>query len=430
VYKNLFAKLSEQPVFTNLKNHWINFATKLQEQFQLKPWLKPALLGSLAGFVVVVALFSLFFASGLSSTFVRSQYRQAASNQDSQNETPPEPSPEPTPPIYSAAVLGYGGAGHDGGLLTDSIMVAQINTGTQQIALVSVPRDSWVALPSQGWDKPEQYWKVNAAYAIGSDDRKYPQKPLEFTGEAGGGSLARYALEQIVGFPIDHFIAVDFTGFKRAVDVLGGITVQVDRPLTDPFYPIPGLEDETCEKSEEEIEELTATMSGDLLLHEFTCRFEVLEFSAGSQHMDGETALNYVRSRHAPNDGGDFNRSRRQRSVLFAVRDKILAIDFIPKLIPFIQSITGHVRTDMSLPFMREMLEQRDEFLDYQIVPVPLTTDEQNILKIGTSSNGQSIVLPKTASASAIRANEIDWQPVWEYVDQQLRLAADDISVE
>lgn len=407
---------------------------KLQEQFQLKPWLKPALLGSLVGFVVVIVLFSLYFASVISSTFVRSQYRKTASNQDSQNaaqnEIPLKPSPEPTPPIYSAAVLGYGGAGHDGGLLTDSIMVVQINTGTQQIALISVPRDSWVALPSQGWDEPKQYWKVNAAYAIGSDDKKYPQKPLEFTGEAGGGSLARYSLEQIVGFPIDHFIAVDFTGFKRAIDVLGGITVQVDRPLTDPFYPIPGLEDETCGKSEEEIRELTATMSGDLLLHEFTCRFETLEFSAGSQYMDGETALKYVRSRHAPNDGGDFNRSRRQRSVLFAMRDKILKIDFIPKLIPFIQSITGHVRTDMSVSFIGEMLERREEFLKYQIVPVPLTTDEQNILKISTSSNGQSIVLPKTASASATLSNEVDWQPVWEYIDEQLRLAAQDISVE
>ncbi len=385
-------------------------------------WLIPVGLGLLGGLLVLFFAYK-FFISNVSSIFVSSQFGQGLnqgkdSNQNQQQE--PTPTPVPTPPIYTVALLGYGGAGHDGGALTDSIMVAKIDTGAKNIGLISVPRDSWVSLPTNGWDQPEQHWKINAAYAIGIDDRGYPNKPVEFTGDAGGGSLARYGLEEIVGFPVQHFMAVDFTGFKKAIDVLGGITVKVERPLIDPYYPIPGNEDETCGVSEEEITQRVATLSGDLLQQEFSCRYEVLSFEPGKQLMDGETALKYARSRHAQNDGGDFNRSRRQRSVLFAARDKILAIDFIPKIIPFLQTITGHVRTDMPIEFIREMLARRDEFLEYEVVAIPLTTDATNALGISTSANGQSIVVPKDASRSAVLANEVNWNSVHEYIDFQL----------
>lgn len=384
-------------------------------------WLIPVGLGMFGGIIVLFLAYR-FFISNVSSIFVSSQFGQGqnqgkGSNQNQQESTP---TPVPTPPIYTIALLGYGGAGHDGGALTDSIMVAKIDTGTEKIGLISIPRDSWVGLPTNGWDQPEQHWKINAAYAIGIDDRGYPKKPIEFMGDAGGGSLARYGLEEIVGFPVQHFVAVDFTGFKRAIDVLGGVTVKVERPLTDPFYPIPGKEDDTCGVSEEEIAQRTATLSGDLLQHEFACRYEVLSFEPGRQLMDGETALKFARSRHAPNDGGDFNRSARQRAVLFAARDKILAIDFIPKIIPFLQTITGHVRTDMSVEYIREMLARRDEFLEYEVVAIPLTTDATNALAISTSANGQSIVVPKDASRSAVMANEVNWLSVHKYISEKL----------
>lgn len=393
-------------------------ARKQWRQLNQKAWFKPALFGSLAGLLVVIGGFFFYRTSGISDIFVDSTYK--SDDTSNQTQTEPTPTPEPTPPIYTVALLGYGGAGHDGGALTDSIMIVRVDTGLEKIGLISVPRDSWIKLPTQGWDAPFEYWKVNAAYAIGLDDRDYPHKPAEFSGEAGGGSMARYALEQIVGFPIDYFIAVDFTGFKQAIDVLGGVRVQVDRPLIDPFYPIPGNEDELCDKSPEEVEQLTATLSGDLLLHEFSCRFETLEFPAGPQVMDGATALKFARSRHASNDGGDFNRSRRQRAVLFAVRDKMLAINFIPKLLPFMQTMSGHIRTDLSPDFIREMLERREEFIDYEIVAIPLTTDESNALAISVSANGQSIVVPKEASRSAVMANEIDWSGVHVYIENKL----------
>jgi LCP family protein required for cell wall assembly len=320
----------------------------------------------------------------------------------------PSPSGPPPPPIHTFALLGHGSPGHQGGLLTDSIMIIKIDTGLKKIGLISVPRDSWLELPSHGWEEPRG-WKVNAAYAIGSSGRQYLDRPDEFKGEAGGGQFAKHALEQVVGFPIDYFVALDFTGFEKSIDVLGGVDVFVARTFEDPFYPIPGEQENPCEKTEEQIAETVATLSAALVEQEFPCRYETLSFERGTQHLDGETALKFVRSRHAPEDGGDFNRARRQRSVLLAVRDKVLAIDFIPKIIPFLSKLTYNMKTDLSLFQINEFLNQRQEFLDYEIVGIPLTSGRDNVLQFGVSGGGQSILRP--------RAGEGEWQQVHRYLE-------------
>ncbi len=380
--------------------------TKLQRLRDRVKMIHPVAWALVAGLFIASAIvsFALFTYSGI--------YVGDSGSIANPNAQPsPSPSGPPPPPVYTFALLGYGGAGHDGGRLTDSIMVIKIDTGLKKIGLISVPRDSWVSFPSSGWDD-ERHWKVNAAYAIGSDDRSYPNKPEQFTGEAGGGNLARYSLEKIVGFPVDHFVALDFTGFRKAIDVLGGVDVFVERSFEDPFYPIPGEEDNVCEKSEEDIAALTATLSAAKVEQEFTCRYEVLSFTRGTVHMDGETALKFVRSRHSPTDGGDFNRARRQRNLLLAVKDRVLSIGFIPKIIPFVTSLTYNLQTNVSVSEMTNYLDQRDAFLEYEIMGIPLTSDEDNALTITTSADGQSIVAPKTGID--------DWQSVHEYIQQQL----------
>lgn len=324
----------------------------------------------------------------------------------------PSPSGPPPPPIYTIALLGHGSPGHEGGLLTDSIMIIKVDTGLEKIGLISVPRDSWVSFPSHGWEE-ERYWKVNAAYAVGSSQQQYLDRPDEFQGEAGGGELAKYTLEKIVGFPIDYFVALDFTGFQKSIDVLGGVEVDVARTFDDPFYPIPGEEENTCGRSEEDIAALTATLSAAKVEQEFPCRFENLHFDRGTNFMDGETALKFVRSRHSPTDGGDFNRARRQRAVLLAVKDKVLAIDFIPKIIPFVSKLTYNMKTDVSVFQMNEFLNMSGEFLDYEIVGIPLTSDRDNLLKFGVSARGQSILQPK--------AGIDEWGDVHAYIDLKMQ---------
>ena len=214
----------------------------------------------------------------------------------------------------------------------------------------------------------------------------------------------------MTGLPIDHYAVVDFYSFRKAIDVLGGVDVKVENAFDDYHYPIEGEEDNTCDKSEEDIAGLTATMSGQLLEEQFPCRYEDLHFDAGVTHMDGETALKYVRSRHSATDGGDFNRAARQRQLILAVKAKVLSIGFLTKAIPFINSLSDDFHTDMDLATMTELFGKKDEWSSYKIKMTALTTD--NVLKLGVSQNGQSILMPQ--------AGQDNWPAIQTWLQQQL----------
>lgn len=320
------------------------------------------------------------------------------------NSLEPSPTLDPLRP-YSILLLGWGGGGHEGGRLTDSVMVARVNPRTREIHLISIPRDVWVSFPSSS--EGETHWKVNAAYAIGSDQRGYQSRPDTYKGEAGGGALARYAVGKIVGFPIDYFVSLNFAGFEKSIDVLGGVTVRVERTLDDPWYPITGLENDTCDKSPEEIEAI-ATLSAEQAEKEFPCRYEHLHFDPGLTQMDGETALKYARSRHG-SDGGDFGRAARQRNVIAAVREKVFALNFVTKIIPFISTMAGNLETDIPLSKMQEWVAQANEFEGYTIHNVALT--DQNVFRQSRSNNGQFILAPKDGIDA--------WESVHAYLEDQ-----------
>lgn len=323
----------------------------------------------------------------------------------------PEPSPDPLAP-YSILLLGYGGGGHAGGKLTDTMMVATVYPRLKKIFLITIPRDVWVAFPSS--DEGETHWKVNAAYAIGSDQRNYSSRPAEFKGEAGGGELAKYAISKIIGQPIKYFISVNFAGFEKSIDVLGGVKVMVERSFDDYLYPIEGKEEDSCDKTPEEVA-ATATLSAEQAEKEFPCRYEHLHFDRGQMLMDGETALKFARSRHGVQDGGDFGRSARQRSVLVAVKERLFEINFIPKAIPFVSTLAGNLETDIPLSQMQEWVSQAEELQSYQIYSIALT--DQNVFKPAKSANGQYIMIPQSGSDQ--------WQAVQEFIHQEIdRLAS------
>lgn len=315
----------------------------------------------------------------------------------------PTPSPDPFK-SYSVLLMGYGGGAHQGGTLTDSIMVAKIDPKLQKVSLISIPRDLWVPIPiSVG----ETKWsKINATYSIGLDDKKYPNKSVEFTGPAGGGELAKSVIGKVVGFNIDYFAVLDFQGFIKTVDILGGIKVNVQKTFDDPFYPLETNINDTCGKSDEDIKALTATMSGDKLEQSFTCRYEALHFNAGLQNMDGITALKFVRSRHSAQDGNDFNRAARQRLVIESIKDKIISINFIPKIISFVNTITNNMKTDIDLSKMQEFIGKAPELSQYKIDSIALT--DQNVLKLSTSLDRQSILIPAEG--------QDQWNNIYEFI--------------
>ncbi len=146
---------------------------------------------------------------------------------------------------------------------SDTIMLVRINTKTRSAAIVSIPRDCWVPIPGHG------HMKINAAYSL------------------GGPSLLIRTVEQLTGVRVDHFMVIDFAGFKSIVDYLGGVDVQVATGTTD--------------------------LGG-------------VRFQPGSNHLDGTRALAFVRQRYGL-PGGDLDRIRRQQSFLRAVLTKVAATD-------------------------------------------------------------------------------------------------------
>jgi LCP family protein required for cell wall assembly len=315
----------------------------------------------------------------------------------------PTPTPDPLAPV-SILLLGYGGGRHEGGLLTDSIMVVRIEPRNQKINLISIPRDLWAPMPI-GVAETKSF-KLNAAYAIGSDDKRYPNKAVEFTGKAGGGEMAMTVISQIVGFKIDNFAALDFDGFVKMIDLLGGIDVNVARTFDDPFYPIEEKTMDNCGKSEDELKAMTATASGEKLDQLFSCRYDPLHFDKGRQHFDGKTALKFARSRHSPTDGGDFNRAARQRLVVEAVKAKVISIGFLPKVIPALKLFTYNLTTDVDLAKMRELLTKMTEYSTFTIESVALT--DKNVLSNAKSSDGQYILAPRTG--------ENNWEEIHRFI--------------
>lgn len=229
-------------------------------------------------------------------------------------------------------LLGIGGAKHDGPDLTDTIILASINPQKNIVHLVSIPRDLYV---------DSLQTKINAAYANGQ--------------EKGGKGilLARSTVASITGIRPDYVFVLDFSGFIKLVDLIGGIDVQVENTLDDYAYPEEGKENELCGTTDDGLASFSAQIAtGSATEFDlFPCRFFHLHVPLGLQHMDGELALKFVRSRHAlGKEGSDFARSKRQQLVINAVRDKILSLGTLAnpvKLIGIIGILGDNIHTDI-----------------------------------------------------------------------------------
>ena len=190
--------------------------------------------------------------------------------------TPPEDILRTTSGRTNFLLLGMGGASHEAADLTDTLMFVSLNPLTKDTVLLSIPRDLWIASLRA---------KINTAYHY------------------GGLTAAKTAVTEILGQPIHYAVTLDFTGFTQTIDLVGGINITVPQTFDDFQYPIPGQE--------------TAPPAD---------RYEHLHFDAGRQHLDGATALKYVRSRNAEGEQGtDFARSRRQQQVISAFKDKLFS---------------------------------------------------------------------------------------------------------
>src|SRR5258706_1565942 len=233
---------------------------------------------------------------------------------------------------FNVLILGIGGGSHDGPNLTDTIIYATVDTSKKKVTLISIPRDLWM---------PDLQEKINYAYAKGQEN-----------GQNKGLILAEAEVSHMLNQPVDYGFRIDFDGFVKAIDLIGGLVITVDNKLDDYAYPISGKEDDACGYTPQDIQSFTATVSSDLdSIQKFSCRFKHLHFNPGVTHMDGETALEYVRSRHGVgSEGTDFARSRRQQKVIEAIRSKVLSTSTlfdINKLIGLYDITKSSIDTDI-----------------------------------------------------------------------------------
>ncbi|MBU0998559.1 LCP family protein [Patescibacteria group bacterium] len=347
--------------------------------------------------IIFISLFIIEIIAGSFYLYLIRKRKEKTNQIISQEESIVTDSEPKTDKNINVLLLGMGGEGHSGGTLSDSIALVNINPEEKKVNIISIPRDLWVAIPTD-WNN-ETYNKINASYAIGVDDSvRYPNKKPEFKGKLGGGILSKYVIEKVTGIPIDYFVAIDFSNYIDVINILGGIEVNVEKPLDDYFYPVKGLENETCGFSAEKIAEVHQKYSGFELEKQFTCRYEYLHFERGKQNMDGETALKFVRSRHSSQYGGDFARSERQHEVLDSIREKILSKNILGKGNEVLAKLNSSVTTDIDINLLKEVLEPLGNITQYQVNHIYIT--EENLLNSGKSSNGQYILQPKAGQGN------------------------------
>jgi LCP family protein required for cell wall assembly len=266
-------------------------------------------------------------------------------------------------------LLGAGGANHAAPDLTDTLIFTSIDLETGKTLLLSIPRDIWV-------DSLKA--KINTAYHWGEEKKK-----------GGGLILAKATVSEILDQPVHYAILIDFDGFVKAIDLVSGIDIDVERAFDDYQYPVPGME-------EAEPEEL---------------RYEHLHFDKGWQHMDGEKALKYVRSRYAEGEEGtDFARSKRQQKFLLALKEKIFSLKTLlnPGKIKELVAIFGDsMDTDFLEKEYPELLKLAFKFDQAKIKSVILNEDLlYNPPKY--QYDGQWVLAPLAG----------DWQEVHEFVKQ------------
>lgn len=235
------------------------------------------------------------------------------------------------------ALLGIGGEGHDGGLLTDTILVANIKPSTKQVAFLSIPRDTVVRIPGMG------FRKINEAHAL-----------AEMDDSGSGPEVALETLDNFLGIDIPYYVRVDFRGFEQLIDDIGGVDVYVDKPFTDSSYPTNNY------------------------------GIQTISFAKGWQHLNGTQALQYARSRHGNNfEGSDFARARRQQKILVASRDKLLSTQTLlhpTRITDILNTLDNHISTNIGIPELLELAQLAKDVDTEKIDSIVFSDDPASVL--------------------------------------------------
>ncbi len=259
-------------------------------------------------------------------------------------------------------LLGRGGNGHEGPDLTDTILVASIDPVHNDAALVSIPRDFWVK-PSGGYS----YTKINSVYANAKyavqDGKKIPNQAQ--AAEQAGEKAIQKTVEDTLGIPIHYNVVVDFEAFRKAIDTVGGVDINVKTQLYDPNVA-------------------------------WENNWNALIAPVGQQHFAGKKALLYVRSRYG-SARGDFDRSERQREVMIALKEKVFSLGTFGnplKVTQLIDAFGDHVQTNFTISEVMRLYSIAKQIPSASVTSVGLADPPNDYVTTG-AAGGQSVVMPK-----------------------------------
>jgi LCP family protein required for cell wall assembly len=225
---------------------------------------------------------------------------------------------------------------------SDTMILMTVNSANSEIALLSIPRDLYVEIPGHGPDR------INTAHFWGESES-----------EGNGPTLAMQTVAQNFGLPVHRYVRVDFDGFRAIVDAVGGIDIFVDEPVVDDAYPTDDYG---------------------------TIRIEI---PSGLQHMDGETALRYARTRHS---GSDFDRVERQQQVLVALAQRLHKPGVWLALPLIYNAVASNVDTDMMDRDLSALAvaiyRSGPESIDSYVI-------DHGMTQPSTTANGGAVLLPR-----------------------------------
>lgn len=267
-------------------------------------------------------------------------------------------------------IMGYGGSGHDGAFLTDSLVVISLLPQSHHTTLISVPRDLWVQNPANSGS----YSKINAVYPVAAGDKN--QQPI-----AGGDAVAE-KVSLITGLQVNYWMTINFAGFQDFIDAIGGVDVTVPTSFTAQY---PANDDPAINPN-----------------------WIKVKFTRGPQHMDGKKAIIYARARYVldnPAEGSDFARSQRQQIIMKAALTKIKDWHTWPQMYGAMDKLQKTLYSNLSLADLAQFALKMDLNDAHRV-----GLSNANVLEDTFSDDGQSILLP--------RGN--NWSLIPTYVQQQL----------
>lgn len=268
-------------------------------------------------------------------------------------------------------LLGRGGDGHAGGDLTDTILLASIDPVNNKTALVSIPRDFWVSTANGSS-------KINAVFAF-AKQRAASRGSNAKDAEAAGIKAIQGVASEVLGTSIHYYGMIDFKAFREAVDTVGGVDITVT-------------------------EETAVT---ERLWDPQVGKHYLLNVKPGQQHLDGQGALFYARSRHT-SPRGDFDRAERQRVLIGALSKKITSAGTYTnpvKISQLMDAFGDHIATDMSIDDAMRLMSIGKK-IGSNFESIDLANPEQPLVRTGMIGN-QSVVMPVAGAGDYSEINAL-----------------------